>query len=203
MFSVCLLKGKFQTLLRPLSDGLAAVGGTANFVTVSAIVLSCFVGIAVYYLTPKNSLWYLLLPIFLFVRMAFNAIDGMMAREHHQQSALGAVLNELGDMLSDCVIYIPFLYVSGISEKLILIFTILTLLSETVGIMGVQIGASRRYDGPMGKSDRAFWLSVWALVAAYFAISAKTSIVIVETICFLLLYTIINRIYHALKEVKN
>jgi phosphatidylglycerophosphate synthase len=27
--------------------------------------------------------------------MAFNAIDGMMAREHGQASAKGAVLNEL------------------------------------------------------------------------------------------------------------
>ncbi|MBR1825070.1 MAG: CDP-alcohol phosphatidyltransferase family protein [Alphaproteobacteria bacterium] len=203
MFSVYLLKDKFQTLLRPLSDGCATLGLTANFVTISAFVLSCVVGGAVYVLTLQNALWYWLLPIALFLRMALNAVDGMMAREHNQQSALGAVLNELGDILSDCVIYVPFLYVSGISEQLILIFSILTIVSETVGVMGVQIGASRRYDGPMGKSDRAFWFGVWAAISAHCTISANVSAILTETLCFLLIYTIINRIYHALKEVKN
>jgi CDP-diacylglycerol--glycerol-3-phosphate 3-phosphatidyltransferase len=33
--------------------------------------------------------------------MALNAIDGMLAREHDMQSPLGAMLNELGDVLSD------------------------------------------------------------------------------------------------------
>ncbi len=42
----------------------------------------------------------LLLPVTLFVRMALNAIDGMMAREHGQASAAGAVLNELSDVVA-------------------------------------------------------------------------------------------------------
>jgi len=36
--------------------------------------------------------------------MALNAIDGMLAREHHMQSKLGAILNELGDVVSDTVL---------------------------------------------------------------------------------------------------
>ena len=203
MFSIYRLKRHFQALLRPLSDGFVAVGLTANFVTVSALVLSCAVGFAVYKLASHNTLWYWLLPAALLVRMALNAIDGMMAREHNQQSAFGAILNELGDILSDCAMYIPFLYVLGVGVWQIMLFSILMIVSETVGIMGLQIGASRRYDGPMGKSDRAFWLGLTAAIAAHFSISASALKIIVGAICFLLFYTIVNRIFGALKEVKK
>lgn len=203
MFSIYRLKKHFQALLRPLSDGFVAVGLTANFVTVNALVLSCAVGFAVYKSAPHNTLWYWLLPAALLVRMALNAIDGMMAREHNQQSALGAILNELGDILSDCAMYIPFLYVLGVGVWQIMLFSILMIVSETVGIMGLQIGASRRYDGPMGKSDRAFWLGLTAAMAAHFSISASALKIIVDAVCFLLFYTIVNRIFGALKEVKK
>ena len=37
--------------------------------------------------------------------MAFNAIDGMLAREFGQKSRLGAYLNELTDVVSDAALY--------------------------------------------------------------------------------------------------
>lgn len=203
MVSVYQLKSRFQMLLRPISDSFARCGLTANTVTIIACILSCLVGVLIYFLAPQNALWYWILPLALFVRMALNAIDGMMAREHNQKTALGAILNELGDIVSDCVIYVPFLHVLHGDFWLILLFTVLTIISETVGIMGIQIGATRRYDGPMGKSDRAFWLGVLAAVAAHFTISPKNIDVIIGAFCFLLFYTVINRIYGALKEVRS
>ena len=50
----------------------------------------------------------LLVPLVLFKRMALNAIDGMLAREHGMKSALGGFLNELADVISDAAIYLPF-----------------------------------------------------------------------------------------------
>ena len=49
----------------------------------------------------------LLLPVWMLVRMALNALDGMMAREMEMATAAGAVLNEVGDVLSDLVLYVP------------------------------------------------------------------------------------------------
>ncbi len=46
--------------------------------------------------------------------MAFNAIDGMLAREHNQQSKLGAFLNELTDVVSDAALYLPFALVRAV-----------------------------------------------------------------------------------------
>ena len=203
MISVYSFKSKFQRFLRPISNRCAYVGISANMVTVAAFVLSCLAGVTVYLLIPQNRLWFWILPIVLFIRMALNAIDGMIAREHNQKTALGAILNELGDMLSDCVIYIPFLCSVSINLMLIMIFSLLAVISEAVGIMGLQISASRRYDGPMGKSDRAFWLGVVALILVYYPISLKTLELIVIIMCLLLLYTIINRIIGALQEVKK
>ena len=87
------LKPRFQGLLRPLVARLAAAGVTANQVTVAAAVGSIAVaGIVVWYAGCRPI--FLLLPLWLGVRMALNAIDGMLAREFGQQSRLGAYLNE-------------------------------------------------------------------------------------------------------------
>ena len=55
---------------------------------------------------------FLLIPVWLLVRMALNAIDGMLAREFGQKSGLGAYLNEIGDVVSDAALYAPFALVA-------------------------------------------------------------------------------------------
>src|ERR1700722_9921951 len=107
MASVYQLKSRFQGLLSPLVGRLALAGATANQVTLSAVALSLLWG-ACEALFPQERWPWLLLPALLFLRMALNAIDGMLAREHNMKSNLGAVLNELGDVISDAALYLPF-----------------------------------------------------------------------------------------------
>ena len=86
MPSIYDIKPAFQGLLRPLSNWLAGQGVTANQVTVAALLLSALGGglIALY----PNATWPLLfVPVVLFARMALNAIDGMLAREHNMGSS--------------------------------------------------------------------------------------------------------------------
>ena len=202
MISVYQLKSKFSDILRPVCNGMVKAGITANMVTISAFILSIITGVLVYLYIPKCSWAYWILPIALFVRMALNNIDGVIAREHNQKTNIGAIYNELGDILSDTVIYLPFLYIINCDFGLIFAFIVLTIISETVGIMGVQINASRRYDGPMGKSDRAFWMSVLSIVLFFTLLNQKTLAIILYVICSLLIFTILNRIVSALKEAK-
>ena len=75
-------------LLRPLITKLAAWGWTPNLVTALALGLSLVVG-GLTVFARQNSLILLLLPMWLFLRMALNAIDGMMARELNLKSSLG------------------------------------------------------------------------------------------------------------------
>ena len=202
MISVYQLKSRFQGILRPLSDNLCKIGVTANMVTVSAFILSIITGVLTYFYAPKYSCVFWIMPAALFIRMGLNAIDGMLAREHNQKSNIGAVFNELGDILSDVVIYVPFLYVLNCNVWLIFLFTVLTIISETVGIMGVQINASRHYEGPMGKSDRAFWFGVLAIVCVFVTLPLKVLVIFTGLVSLLLLYTSYNRISGALKEAE-
>ncbi|MDN3719906.1 CDP-alcohol phosphatidyltransferase family protein [Roseibium salinum] len=148
------LKSRFQDLLRPLCRALAARGVTANQVTLAALGFSVLEGAALW-LFPGAFLPLILLPLVLFIRMCLNAIDGMLAREHDQKSSLGAILNELGDVLSDAALYLPFAALPFVSAPLVVGLVVLAIIGEMTGVVGVQIGAGRRYDGPFGKSDRA------------------------------------------------
>ena len=104
------LKPAFQSSLRHSVDMLAANGVTANQVTLAAAVLSIAAGAAI---AAFPAGWaFLLLPVVLFVRMALNAIDGMLAREHGQASRLGMYLNELCDVVSDLALILPFALVA-------------------------------------------------------------------------------------------
>ncbi|TIR46891.1 MAG: CDP-alcohol phosphatidyltransferase family protein, partial [Mesorhizobium sp.] len=94
------LKPAFQDRLRPLVNRLAAMGVTANGITVAAALLSIAAGSAIAILPDWSPLLFLI-PLVLFLRMALNAIDGMLAREHGQASTLGMYLNEICDVVSD------------------------------------------------------------------------------------------------------
>ena len=200
MASIYDLKPKFQGLLRPLTRRLAAAEVTANQVTIAATVLSVAVG-AMIALWPVRNWPLLLLPVMLFVRMALNAIDGMLAREHDMQYKFGAILNELGDVVSDSALYLPVALVPGLSPALVVIITILAIIGEMTGIIAVQIGASRRYDGPLGKSDRAFAFGLLGLLLGCGVPRGDWLTVLLAGLAVLAALTIVNRARHALQEV--
>lgn len=162
MVSLYDLKPKFQNLLRPLARALAAADVTANQVTIAAAALSVVLGCAIF-LTGAAHWTLLLVPPFLFLRMALNAIDGILAREFGQKSRLGAVLNEMGDVASDVALYLPLAVIPGVSAILVGLVVAIAVMTEMAGVVAVQIGAARRYDGPFGKSDRALFFGALAL----------------------------------------
>lgn len=162
MPSIYALKPRFQQVLRPLLAALHSAGITANAVTVAALLASLAYG-GWLALAPTNRWAWLLLPSFLFTRMALNAIDGMLAREYQQQSQLGALLNEVGDVVADTALYLPFALLPGGHAILVVLVVLLAMLSEFVGVLGQVVGHERRYDGPSGKSDRAFIFGTLAL----------------------------------------
>jgi CDP-diacylglycerol--glycerol-3-phosphate 3-phosphatidyltransferase len=202
MPSIYDLKPKFQGLLRPITKSLVNLGVTANQVTVFAAVLSIGAGacLAIW----RTEQWPLLMiPGMLFVRMALNAIDGMLAREHDMKSDLGAVLNEIGDVVSDSALYLPLALLPGFRPELIVAIVLLSVISEMTGVVAVQIGASRRYEGPMGKSDRAFAIGLICLLLGCGVPEEPWLEIALGVILILLLVTIFNRAKRALQEVKE
>jgi CDP-diacylglycerol--glycerol-3-phosphate 3-phosphatidyltransferase len=163
--SIYTLKTKFQALLRPGVRRLHKLGVTANQVTIAPCLISIALGA---FLIRAPRVWFALVPLWMFVRMGLNAVDGMLAREFGQKSALGAYLNELTDVLS--------------------------------GVVAVMAGATRRYDGPMGKSDRAFVFSLLALWVALQPSLPPWAGALMWGIAALVTATIVNRIRGGLRE---
>ena len=203
--SVYHLKSHFQNQLRPISDQLVQQGATANQVTVTAVILS---GATAYIIRRHANqmpvVWYSL-PASLFVRMALNAIDGLMAKEHNQASTVGAWLNEIGDMVSDRMLVAslaPYIEHQHDLQRL----QRLMLATEVVAITSQQLTYERANHGPLGKSDRALELGIIGmLVGSGISLTPYTRPLLLMN-QLLLLKTIYNRlsfIIHHYCQPKN
>ena len=190
------LKPAFQTWLRPAAGRLAAAGLTANQITLSALIVSIAVGAAVTVgVTAAGLTWpFLLLAAWLPIRMAMNAIDGMLAREFGQKSALGAYLNELSDVVSDAALYWPFALVSPFGPASVGLVIVAACISELAGALGPIVGATRRYDGPMGKSDRAFVFGALGLCVGLVGPLPEVLFWVMPAIAVLIGWNIVNRV---------
>ena len=201
MPSIYQIKPAFQGLLRPIVRRLAAIGVTANQVTLGAALLSIAAGIVIAAAQPSGRIWFLL-PAVLFLRMALNAIDGMLAREHGQKSAFGAFLNELCDVVSDAALYLPFALLD-LEPAVVVIVVLLAGLSEMAGVVAIQVGAERRYDGPMGKSDRAFAFGLLGFLLGCGVPAGLWMTLVIAALGLLIVVTIANRMRQALHQVKG
>ena len=196
------LKPKFQNLLRPLVIKLEQRGVTANQVTLTACAISIVLGLILTALSDYNWL-FILIPIWLFVRMALNAIDGMLAREFNQKSRLGGYLNEITDVVSDAALYLPFAFVHPFDTLQIGLIIWLSALTEFCGVLGQVQGKTRRYDGPLGKSDRAFLFGVLGLVYVFVPTLPDFLYGLLWVDIILLIVTCVKRVKSGLAEVGN
>ena len=202
MASIYQLKPRFQALLRPLVTRLHAAGVTANQVTLGAAIGSLVIA-ALVAVFSRHHWIFALIPLWMFLRMALNAIDGMLAREFGQQSTLGAYLNELCDVIADAALYLPFALIAGVSPIYVVLVTLLGVCSEYAGVRGPMVGASRRYDGPMGKSDRAFCFGVLGAGVASGLLPVIWIDPLLILIAALLGYTLFNRVRRGLAQAQS
>jgi CDP-diacylglycerol--glycerol-3-phosphate 3-phosphatidyltransferase len=198
MISVYQLKPKFQALLLPVLKALHRQQVTANKITIAAMAWSAILGVLLFH-SPEHPFYLLAVAFGLLVRMALNALDGMMARAYSQQSRLGEILNELGDVVSDTVIFCGLFAFSFSNTALVFLFIVLAIINEFAGVLAKLISGTRRYDGPMGKSDRALLIGVWCLLyfifpAVKYGFNALMSIAIL-----LLVLSTYKRLSNALK----
>lgn len=181
------LKPKFREQLSGITYYLYKNNITPNQITSTAIILSVLYGIGMLFFSTL----FLFFPLFVFFRMALNAIDGLMASTYNMKSDLGFILNEVGDIVSDFFLFLPFCFYAPLYFFIPFIF--LTILTELYGIAGIDISGKRHYQGPMGKSDRVFVFGVLALFI-YFIGNIPFSFFVFLIINILLMLTIHNRI---------
>ncbi|KJZ07832.1 membrane protein [Marinomonas sp. S3726] len=192
MLTIYDLKPKFQNLLRPIVQWLADKHIRPNQVTWFALFLSGLLGAFIYF--SNGAAWsLLLLPVGLFIRMGLNAIDGMLAREHDMQTKEGAMLNEMTDVIADSFIYLAFVSIPLVESSLIVLFVIISIFTEMAGIVGQAINNDRRYDGPMGKSDRAFAIGLAGVLIALELINEEWLLYYLLLAILLSIVTLYNR----------
>jgi CDP-diacylglycerol--glycerol-3-phosphate 3-phosphatidyltransferase len=159
-----LVKGNFQKAIRWMAGSWMTPNEAALFGVV-------FVGLTAlgYYLGfTRNNLRFclLLVPVFLFLRMSMNALDGLLAREHKLASVGGELLNEGVDVIGDMVCYGVLYFVRGMPKPELVIYLMLIWAAEFFGVLGKSMpGGRRRYENILsGKPDRALWMGIFSIV---------------------------------------
>jgi len=191
-FSIYQLKPQFQRLLRPLVGGLAAAHVTPNQMTVATAAVMIAYGSALALVPTSRSLWLGLVAV-MPLRMALNALDGLLAHHTGKKTPLGAMLNEVCDVVADLALYLPVALVAGVSPALAVLAAAGAAVVEQAGLSALAAGAPRRFDGPMGKSDRAVAYGLIGLLAGCGA-SPMWIDVVLAAVCVLLAWTMFNRL---------
>ncbi len=108
----------------------------------------------------------LLVPVFLFMRMMMNALDGLLSREYKLATVAGELLNEGVDAIGDIFCYGILYFVPGMPKFSLIVYLMLIWTAEFFGVLGKSMpGGSRRYENVLsGKPDRALWMGVFAVI---------------------------------------
>ena len=96
--------------------------------------------------------------------------------------------------------WVPLGLVPSFPAAAVVVVVVLAALGELAGVAALAVGASRRYDGPMGKSDRALLFGVLGLWTGIGGPLPDWSVLIMPVTAALLAATTINRIRAGLYE---
>jgi phosphatidylglycerophosphate synthase len=168
------------TSRRPIGEGFRA---TARFATAlcvrfnihpdtisyASVVAAVFAAICFWKSGPRP--WLLLIaPLFCYLRLWFNMLDGMVALASDKASWRGEILNDLPDRISDVLIFVGVAHSGWANPFFGYWAAIFALLTAYVGMFGQAVGVQREFSGVMSKPWRMVtlhlgaWLTFWFIV---------------------------------------
>jgi CDP-diacylglycerol--glycerol-3-phosphate 3-phosphatidyltransferase len=106
-------------------------------------------------------------------------------------------------VISDAALYLPTAVLPAVNPQLVIVFVLLAMCSEFTGVVSAAQGATRRYDGPMGKSDRAFVIGALGLLVGLGVETGPWTNWMFLALALLVVITIVNRIRGGLKEIAS
>jgi phosphatidylglycerophosphate synthase len=140
-------------------------------------------------------------PLFCYLRLWLNMLDGLVAFAAGTASRRGEILNDLPDRVSDIVIFVGVAH-SGLMNPLIgywaAIFAVLT---AYVGLFGQALGVPREFGGIMSKPWRMVALHVGAWLTFFLAPKSLRTFTIFDWTCLVVIAGCIETIVVRLKRI--
>jgi len=140
------------------------LGVPANAISYSSILVALIASLC-FWKSGENAWLLIIAPLFCYLRLWFNMLDGMVAVAAGKASARGEIVNDLPDRISDVIIFVGVAQ-SDLMNPLIGYWTaIFSLFTAYVGLFGQAIGGRREFGGIMSKPWRmvALSLGAWAM----------------------------------------
>jgi len=167
------------TSRRPIGEGFRA---TARFATMLCVRLNIHPDAISYASIVAAALaafcfwksgghpWLLFVaPLFCYLRLWFNMLDGMVALASGKASCRGEILNDLPDRVSDVLIFTGVAHSGWMNPFIGYWAAILALLTAYVGMFGQAVGVQREFSGMMSKPWRMVTLHIgaWLTLTCY------------------------------------
>jgi len=156
---------------------------------------------AVCFWKSGESRWLLVVaPLFCYLRLWFNMLDGMVAVAAGKASRRGEILNDLPDRISDVIIFVGVAH-SGLMNPIFSYWaTIAALLTAYVGLFGQALGVQREFGGIMSKPWRmvALHIGAWLEFLSYRSFGGFT---ILDWTCFIVIAGCVQTIVVRLKRI--
>jgi phosphatidylglycerophosphate synthase len=128
-------------------------------------ILAALAAALCFWKSGRNTWLLIIAPLFCYLRLWFNMLDGMVAVAAGKASARGEIVNDLPDRVSDVIIFVGVAH-SHLMIPLIGYWTaIVSVFTAYVGLFGQAIGGRREFGGIMSKPWRMVVLSLgaWAM----------------------------------------
>jgi CDP-diacylglycerol--glycerol-3-phosphate 3-phosphatidyltransferase len=198
-----LQKGNMQKLIRWFA-GSWMTANQATFFGVIFILLtsaSFYLGLS----CPHYRFLLILTPVFLFLRMVMNALDGLLAREYKTGSVAGELWNEGLDVIGDMVCYGSLYFIPNPPILTLTLFLMLAWTAEFFGVLGKGLpGGIRQHVALLGgKPDRATWMGLLGLLLFFIPNFVNYLPYYLLFISFFVLVTVILRIRKILHDAKG
>src|SRR6476619_2780410 len=146
--------------------------------------------------------WLLIIaPLFCYLRLWFNLLDGLVAFASGKASRRGEILNDLPDRISDVVIFVGVAH-SGLMNPLIGYWAaILSVLTSYVGLFGQALGVQRQFGGIMSKPWRMVALQAGAWLTFFLAPQSSATFTVLDWTCLLVIAGCVETIVVRLKRI--
>jgi phosphatidylglycerophosphate synthase len=175
-------------------------------------ILSAAIAAICFWQSNKIPCLLLVAPMFCYLRLWFNMLDGMVAIAAGKASWRGEILNDLPDRISDVVIFVGVAHSGWMNPIIGYWAAIFALFTAYVGLFGQAIGGQREFGGVMSKPWRMVALSVGVWITFVFCRSNTGApqfgnFTILDWTCLVVIagcfQTIVVRLKRIMRAVQN